>query len=274
MMAGGTSTALGTFSSVDAEPDPAALIAALDEQASLPAIQRLRGAAFDLLRVQLGGRILDAGCGTGDVARALAGIVGPTGSVVGVEASDLMLREARRRAGMTALPVDFRSGDICDLDLEDASFDGVLAERVLQHLHAADVAMAEIVRVTRRDGRIVVVDTDWGMHAVHGADPSLTTAILDAWRANAANGWSGRGLPALFADAGMRDVTVIAETLTSSDPGRPTAPPMTTMAAHAERCGAIDEGAGATWLAQLAEAGRSRRFFWAVTMFAAAGTRP
>lgn len=266
--------ALGSFGAVDSEPDAAPLIAALDEQASTPAIQRLRAAAFELLGVRLGHRILDAGCGTGDVARALAGIVGPTGSVVGVEASDVMLAEARRRAHGTLLPVEFRAGDICRLDLDTASFDAALSERVLQHLTAPDTAVAELYRVTRRGGRVVVIDTDWGMHAVHGADPALTTAILDAWRDNAANGLSGRRLAGLLTDAGLRDITVAAETLTSTDPRRAAGPPFTTMAAHAERCGAIRAGDGDTWLAQLAHSGRQGHFFWALTMFTVAATRP
>ena len=91
--------ALGSFSHVDADPEAAALIAALDEQASLPAIQRLRATAAELLRPRLGDRLLDVGCGTGEVVRALAGLVGAHGIVVGVEPSATMLDEARRRTG-------------------------------------------------------------------------------------------------------------------------------------------------------------------------------
>ena len=36
----------------------------------------------------------------------------------------------------------------------------------------------------RSKGRIVVIDTDWGMHAVHGADPALTAAIVGASSSN------------------------------------------------------------------------------------------
>jgi len=270
-----TSTAaLGSFTTVDSQTDAAPLIAALDEQASIPAIQRLRATAFEQLGAGLGHRILDAGCGTGDVTRALAGIVGPTGSVVGVEASDVMLAEARRRAHGTLLPVEFRSGDICRLELDTASFDAAFSERVLQHLTAPEQAVAELCRVTRAGGRVVLIDTDWGMHAVHGADPALTTAILEAWRDNAANGWSGRRLAGLLTDAGLRDITVVAETMTSTDPRRAAVPPFTTMAAHAERCEAIRAGEGDTWLAQLARSGRHGHFFWALTMFTVAGTRP
>jgi ubiquinone/menaquinone biosynthesis C-methylase UbiE len=266
---------LGDFSAVDADPSTAAdLVAALDEQASLPAIQRLRASAFELLGARLGHRLLEAGCGTGDVTRALAGIVGRDGFVVGVEASSVMLREARRRLGAGNLPVELRSGDVNDLDDPDGSFDGVMCERVFQHLDRPDLAIAELVRVTRSGGRICVVDTDWGMHAVHGADPALTAKIVDAWRANAANGLAGRRLPSLFAGASVRDTTVIAATITSTDPRRPTLPPFTTMATVAERSGAVAAGAGATWLAQLVDAGRRGEFFWAVTMFAVGGTRP
>ena len=111
------------------------------------------------------------------------------------------------------------------------------------------------------------------MHAVHGADPDLTEAILDAWRDNAANGLSGRRLPALFADAGLPPPTVVAATMTSTDPRRLLLPPFTTMAALAEHSGAIGVGDAESWLAQLTDAGHRGRFFWAVTMFVVGATR-
>jgi SAM-dependent methyltransferase len=265
---------LASFSAVDAEPGAAALITALDQQASVPAIQRLRAAAVEMAAIRIGHRVVDVGCGTGDMARTLAAIVGPDGWVVGIDASDTMLAEARRRADATGLPLEFRAGEVTGLDISDGMFDATLCERVLQHVDDPESATAELARITRPGGRIVVIDTDWGMHAVHGADPQMTASILDAWRDHAANGLSGRRLPALFADAGIRALTVTAETITSTDPRRPLHSPFTMMAALAERCSAISVGAAQTWLAQLAHAGQQGRFFWAVTMFCVSGTRP
>jgi SAM-dependent methyltransferase len=264
---------LASFSAVDIEPDAAALIAALDEQAAIPAIQRLRATAIEMAGIRSGSRVVDLGCGTGDVARAIAATVGADGWVVGIDSSDTMLVEARRRSA-GGLPLEFRAGDVTALIEDDGTFDAALCERVLQHVHHPESAMAELVRVTRSGGRVVVSDTDWGMHAVHGANPELTAAIVNAWRDNAANGLSGRRLPALLADTGLRDITIAAETMTSTDPYRPRLPPFTTMAAAAERCGAIAPGDGHAWLTQLADAGQRGRFFWAVTMFAVSGARP
>jgi ubiquinone/menaquinone biosynthesis C-methylase UbiE len=112
---------LGSFSAVDTAPDAATLIAALDEQASLPGIERLRAAATELLGARLGHNLIDVGCGTGDVARALARRVGPTGTVLGIDASETMLTEARRRTSTTTLQVEFRPGDITNLELDDAT---------------------------------------------------------------------------------------------------------------------------------------------------------
>ena len=71
--------------------------------------------------------------------RALSGLAGAHGLVVGVEARATMADEARRRTG-----------------------DGLL-------------------RVTRPGGRLVVIEADWGMHAIHGADPGITARITSSW---------------------------------------------------------------------------------------------
>ncbi len=265
---------LGSFSTVDQTPDAAALVAALDDQASIPAIKRLRAAATDLLAARLGHRIIDVGCGTGEVARAIARRVGRTGRVIGIDNSETMLAEARQRVAGTTPQVEFQAGDVTRLDLENATFDGALCERVFQHLATPQAAMAELARITRPGGRIVVVDTDWGLHAIYGADPSLTTTIVDSWAGDATNGLAGRQLAARFADVGMPHPTVVAETLTSTDPLQPLSPPITTMATAAVHAGAVRAIDADRWISQLADAGKQGRFFWTVTMFAVAGTRP
>jgi SAM-dependent methyltransferase len=60
------------------------------------------------LDLRAGERVLDVGCGSGDAARGLAALVGPGGRVVGVDRSETMIREARRRLAGRALPVAFQ----------------------------------------------------------------------------------------------------------------------------------------------------------------------
>jgi len=267
-------TDFGSFSQVDATPDAAPFVGALDDIAALPAVQRLRATANELLAVRLGHRLVDVGCGTGDQVRALAAAVGPTGSVIGVDPSELLLAEARRRTGWRAGPIEFRLGDAAHLDVGDASVDGARCERVFQHLADPAAAMAELVRVTRPGGRIVVVDTDWGMHALHGADPEVTARVLAGWNAYLSTPLAGRRLPALFSEAGLHHPTVAAETFTILDPTRATRSPFPEMATAATTAGSITPTEADTWLTQLREAGRRGHFLWAATMFAVAATRP
>jgi SAM-dependent methyltransferase len=234
----------------------------------------LRATVIGLLALEPGHRVLDAGCGTGDVARRLAVAVGPAGHVIGIDASATMLGEANRRTADSSLRVEFHRGDVADLPAADGAFDAALCERVFQHLDDPSVAMAEIVRVTRAGGRVAVIDTDWGMHAIHGADPDLTARVIACWAERASNGWAGRRLPALFATAGLVDQVVVTDTITSRDPRPPSLQPFATMASTAQQHGAVTPDEGATWLAQLNDAGTRGTFFWAVTLVAVVGTRP
>jgi SAM-dependent methyltransferase len=265
---------LSSFSAVDASIDGATLVAALDEQARLPAIERLRATVLELLPPRPGSRLLDAGCGTGDVARRLAADVGPTGRVVGVDVSATMLQEAHRRSVDPKLPVEFQRGDITRLPVEDGAFDGAYSERVFQHLDDPRAAITELVRVVRPGGRIAVIDSDWGMHAIHGAHPALTARIIGCWAEHPPNGRVGRQLPALFARAGLVDQVVVTDTITNRDPRPPSLQPFATMAAVAEHRGVVTAPEAESWLRQLAAAGADGTFFWAVTLIAVVATRP
>jgi SAM-dependent methyltransferase len=161
-----------------------------------------------------------------------------------------------------------------DLGLDDGSVDGVRCERVFQHLTDPASAMAELVRVTRPGGRIVVVDTDWGMHAIHGADPEVTGRMLSVWTAMMASARIGGRLPALFAAQGMPDPVIVAETFVRTDPLRPTLPPFPQLAEAATQMGTVTADEATRWLADLAEAGRRGEFLWAATMFAVGARRP
>jgi 2-polyprenyl-3-methyl-5-hydroxy-6-metoxy-1,4-benzoquinol methylase len=261
------------FGAVDQHPDAPALVAALETQAAFPAIQRLRSTAIDLFAIANGHRMLDAGCGIGDMTRRLATGVGG-GKVVGIDMSETMLTEARHRAALYALPIEFRHGDVTRLEFGTASFDGAYCERVFQHLDDPEAALAELARVTRPGGRVVVIDTDWGMHAIHGADPSITRRVVACWEERTTNGWSGRRLRPLFTMAQMADVVVATDTIVVTDARPHETEPFTTMAGVAEHERAVTTAEADRWLRQLGDASARGLFFWGVTMFLVAGTTP
>ena len=94
-------------------------------------------------------RVVDVGCGTGDLTERLA-----RAAEVPVVALDLSARMAELAAarGLVAL-----TGDIEHLPFADESFDAVLANRVLYHLPVLDAGVAELARVLRPGGRLVAV---------------------------------------------------------------------------------------------------------------------
>jgi ubiquinone/menaquinone biosynthesis C-methylase UbiE len=95
---------------------------------------------------------LDAGCGTGSLAFALAPFVA---EVVGVDTNPEYLEAARPSAPSNVRLVE---GDVTALSFGYAEFDLACCHRVLHHVRRPELAVSELVRVTRPGGRLFVVD--------------------------------------------------------------------------------------------------------------------
>jgi SAM-dependent methyltransferase len=153
------------------------LIKGMEATAQWPAVRQLRAWERTRLALQAGERLLDVGCGFGDVAIALAADVTPTGSVIAIDASEAMLRVGRQRAAEAAASVDFRIGDAEALPLPDGSVDACRCERALQWVPNADRALAEMLRVLRPGGRLSVIETDWRSLLFDLPDRAATDAV-------------------------------------------------------------------------------------------------
>jgi ubiquinone/menaquinone biosynthesis C-methylase UbiE len=99
-------------------------------------------------------RVLDSGTGSGALAFALAPHVR---EVVGVDLVPELLEQARKRA--ERFPnVSFVEGDATKLPFEYGSFDLAGSLRTLHHIARPELAVAQLTRVTRPRGRVLVVD--------------------------------------------------------------------------------------------------------------------
>jgi arsenite methyltransferase len=159
-------------------------------------------------------RIADVGCGPGFYCAELAEDVGPEGFVTGVDGSAPMLELARRRCA--ALPnVDFRAGDATAIPLPDASVDAAISVQVQEYVVEVDAALAELRRIVRPGGRVLVFDIDWATYSVHSEQPELTARVLRAWDEHLVHRSLPRTLARRLRDAGFEDVRAQAHPLSA-----------------------------------------------------------
>ena len=116
---------------------------------------------INLLRETLDGenlRILDVGTGTGFLAILLSEL---GHKVTGIDIAEGMLEIAKKKADAQNLKIDFMPGDAENLMFEDNEFDCVFSRHLLWTLPNPEKAIGEWVRVTKPEGKIVVIDGKW-----------------------------------------------------------------------------------------------------------------
>lgn len=194
------------YSAVDQRSDAAAMIAVLD---SLQPLHRTaKSVLLERLSLETARTALDVGCGTGDDLVEMASRMPPGGTAEGVDVSEAMLAEARRRAAATGADVTFRVGDALSLPYSDAAFDICRVKTVLQHVTDPLRAVREMARVARPGGRVGAMEIDLGTVVVDHPDQHVTRMILDAFAEPTTQPWIGRQLRRLFREAGLTGLTV------------------------------------------------------------------
>ena len=193
-----TSPHSNLFTEVDRTSDPDFFVRFMDEAQKPAGIARSKQVMLERMAVQPGQSVLEVGCGPGTDLFELAPLVHPGGHLAGVDASEVMIAEARRRAAELQLAIEFDVGDVQSLQFADSTFDVCRASRLLEHLSDPHPALKEMVRVTRPGGRVVVYDFDWDTLIIDHPDKSTTRTIISSYADSMRNGWIGRQLPRLF----------------------------------------------------------------------------
>ena len=170
-------------------------------------------AAYLLPHLSPGDTVLDVGCGPGTITCDLARAVSP-GPVVGVDAAEAVVAEARERA--VGVPgVTFEVADLFALPYADDSFDVVHAHQVLQHV-ADPVAVLRAMAARCAPGGLVAArDGDYSAFAWFPRLPELDRWLAlyrQAARANGGEPDAGPRLAGWARQAGLTDVTTTAST--------------------------------------------------------------
>jgi arsenite methyltransferase len=114
---------------------------------------------FSLGRLEPGERVLDLGSGAGTDSLVASFMVGPTGSVTGIDMTPEMIEKARTGATAAgASNVTFVEGEVEQLPFSDASFDVVISNGVIDLIPDKDAVFGEIQRVLVPGGRIQIAD--------------------------------------------------------------------------------------------------------------------
>jgi ubiquinone/menaquinone biosynthesis C-methylase UbiE len=176
---------------------------------------------------QLGGqsaRVLDIGCGMGDVAMLAADLVGPGVTVVAIDRDSPSVEKARARAVRLGYGdrIVFRHADIAEFESEE-KFDAIVGRYILPYLRQPAASLRQMATLVKPAGLMVFHEIDvGGVPRMEGA-PALYswafTLLGEAFRRGGADPSSGLKLAPAFLDAGLGWPKVVAEVPVGGEPG-------------------------------------------------------
>jgi SAM-dependent methyltransferase len=159
-----------------------------------------------------GAQVLDVGCGPGTILRAAASSARRLQGV-GIDLGPTRVRQAQQKnAGNARL--QFLRGDAQELDFESGTFDVVYARMLLQYVPEKEKAVAEMVRVCKPGGKVLIQDLD-GQLVWHYPEDALmqqtVTRVLESLVHSGFDPFVGRKLFWLARNAGLDNIKVQVE---------------------------------------------------------------
>lgn len=253
------------------------LIIRMEVRGKDPTFTRLRDAYLEKLPLASAKNVLDLGCGTGVVARAVARRAGFTGRTTGVDQSPVFIATARRLAAKEGLGdrVEFHVGDAHALEYPAESFDVVIAHTLISHVTDPLTVLKEAARVIRQTGIIAIFDGDYASLTFACSDPELGKAMDEALRTTVfTNPRVMANLPRLVPKVGLELAGTLPHAHAEIGTGSYFKSFSETYGPMVSRAGLLPEEQVDRWLAEQSRAIEEGTFFAACNYYAIFARRP
>jgi ubiquinone/menaquinone biosynthesis C-methylase UbiE len=259
------------FRNVDTTSEVGKLVSCLQFMDGLNSFQDYKQEIINRVGLESGMSVLDIGCGIGFDETRISGLVGRTGSVIGLDPSAALIDYAHSAKSAQGSNVRFVRGIGEQLPFRDNTFDVCRVDRTLQHVSDPGSVIAEMYRVLKPSGRIACAEPDWGTFVVTSDDRPTTRSVIENWCDGFRNGWVGRYLQPSLKGVGFAAVKVtghllIAEGFKAIDKVFDVSMTVARMRDHYSDGAALDE-----WLLRLRDKTDSLA---SVTLFLATGVKP
>jgi ubiquinone/menaquinone biosynthesis C-methylase UbiE len=157
----------------------------LETRAAIPSQQQMVSSYLGEIDFPQRARVLEVGCGTGPICRALSGIPN-VGEVVEVDPSDLLLSKAGELSADFDT-ISYEEGDGKNIRFGDTSFDAVIPHTAPTHVPGPDAILSEAYRVLKPNGWLGVCDGDFDTAALRVSNSDPLQACCEAFVENFLN---------------------------------------------------------------------------------------
>jgi SAM-dependent methyltransferase len=262
--------------------DPHRFVNELDKATLKCLISRLESRARDAIFTKLfdkyasrlamppSARILEVGCGTGAMLRALARRGDFTGRALGVDHSGSFIEAARKFAQVENVSdrLTFLVGDAHRLDFPSETFDVVIAHTLISHVTAPLVVLGEMARVVRPGGTVVIFDGDYASLTYafpdHGFGHQMDVALANATFNNPR---IMRDLPRLLPESGLQLTAAWGDAVVEIGSGSYFKSFMETYVPYVNRAGLLPAQAVEVWVNEQQQAMENGTFFAACNYY-------
>lgn len=267
---------LSGFGDVDSLANPETLVEYLETNNADPALRLCKQQVLESLELDSGDHVIDVGCGVGHISCDLARKVGPTGRVVGIDSSRIMIESANKRLrGLDIASVDYFVQDANQLSFKDASFDAGLIIHTLIHVGNPQQVLSEMFRVAKLGRKVAVMESDWQLLAISTGNPVVDNILTSLLQGSVRNSGIAHQLPTLMKMVGFTDISVGVGTIMAFDfPTANQAWHIQDVVEHATATNALSESEQQMIVKNLVRSTRDGTFFGASTGFVATGRRP